>query len=206
MTLKISKMLHTLSKNGGIQQSNKFRVRVPSLRMGIVDRALGYDKADPYDLNILCSSATIPGINYETATRQHGTFSAQQTVTGYEVDNATFTFIETSNGIVRTWIEHWMDSIIDEYGRVAFVNDISQDMFVETLDREGNVTMVTRLLACYPLTRPQYTVSNDNDKPIEITVQFFVKDYEIVTGTEQKISNKIRDAKRVINVANQIFK
>lgn len=199
MTLKVSKLLHTFARHGGAQRTNKFRVRFPSLRMSLINRALGYDQADTTDLNVLCVDAEVPGMTLDTAVRKHGPRSGTQVAAGYEVKNAAFTFLETTDGLIRTYLEHWFDNIIDEYGHLAFYDDISTDIYVDTLDAEGNVTMTVRLMGCYPLTRATYKVSNDDNKAMELSVEFFVKDIDMTTGREGKIQDSIRDARRVVN-------
>jgi len=199
--------MHTLAKHQGPQYTNRYRVRMPTYNLPLIEKALGYEDANGRELNVLCSSVDIPSFDLVTgAERKTGSRAAFAHPTGYNIGTANFRFIETANGLVRTYIEGWFDSIVNEYGQVAFYKDIVRDIYVDSLDKEGNVTMTVRLMDCYPTTRSEYAYSDDNSNtPLQIDVQMQVKNYEIITGTEGKVQRFIERSSKFINRIGRIF-
>ena len=195
MSLNVREFMHTLSKHGGPQYANRFRVTLPVRRLPLIEKALGYEDANGAELNVLCTAVDIPGFDLVTgAARKHGPREAIEIPTGFQVQTSNMTFVDTSNGMIRTYFEGWFDSIVDKYGHVDYYDNIIENITVTALDKEGNSTMSVRLLGCYPTTRGSYTYSNEDSNPLEIAVTMNVNNYEIVTSTEgsvQRTINKI---------------
>ena len=203
MSLNVREFMHTLAKHQGPQYTNRYRVRMPTYNLPLIEKALGYEDANGRELNVLCKSVDIPSLDLVTGvSRKAGSREAFPHATGFSVGDVNITFIETANGLVRTYMEGWFDSIIDAYGQVGFYKDIVRDIYVDSLDKEGNVTMTVRLLDCYPSIRGAYTFAEGEGAPLEIATTLKVKNYEIITGTEGKV-NKVID--KVIKPAARII-
>lgn len=203
MTLDVRRFMHTLSKHGGPQYTNRFQVRLPVINLPLIEKALGYEDANGSELNVLCKSVRVPGFDLEMkAERKHGSRAPLAHATGFQVSETQLVFTDTANGLIRTYFENWFDSIVDDHGRVAYYSDSVRDIHVDTLDKEGNVTMSTRLMDCFPKTRLSYDLSNASaDTPLELTVTLQVANYEMKTGTEAKVNKaigKITKANRFI--------
>ena len=202
MTLDVKRFMHTLSKHGGPQYTNRFQVRLPVLNLPLFEKALGYEDANGSELNVLCKSVKVPGFDLELqATRKHGPRAGLGHATSFKHTETELVFVDTANGIIRTYFELWFDSIVDEQGRIAYYKDSVKDIHIDSLDKEGNVTMTTRLMDCLPTTRMSYNFGNDESKPLEITVTLQVANTEMKTGTEAKVNKaigKITKANRFI--------
>jgi hypothetical protein len=202
MSLNVREFMHTLSKHGGPQYSNRFRVTLPVRRLPLIEKALGYEDANGAELNVLCTSVDIPGFDLLTKVeRKHGPRESVQMPSGFNVQTSTMQFVDTSNGLIRTYFEGWFDSIVDEYGHVDYYDNIIENITITSLDKEGNAGISVRLLGCYPSTRGTYTYSNENQGPLTIGVTFNVNNYEIVTSTEGKVQrtiNKITKFGRIL--------
>lgn len=205
MSVKVNHLLHTLSKHKGPQYTNRFKVRLPVFNIPLIQKALGHEDANGDELNVLCTSVKIPEINLQQAlAREHGPRSPINMTSGFDIGKADFTFIDTQNGLVRTYLETWTDSLIDQYGRIAHYDDIKRNIYVDALDREGKNTLTVKLIDCVPTLRQSYNFSNEVGKPLEINATFQVANYEITTANENKFDKNLRKVRSAIGIAREL--
>ena len=178
MSLNVSEFQSVLARRRGIQQSNHYKVILPTLGV------LGQNEASGPELNLLCTKVSLPGFSVKSnAARKTGPREGYALPSSYGYTSATFEFIETGDNVIQLYIEDWLSRIVDEYGNISFYDDITRDIRVFSLDKEGNEISETILYECYPITKPGIEYSNDTaNTPIKVQAEFFVNYYEHKAG------------------------
>jgi len=171
----------------------------------LIEKALGYEDANGAELNVLCTAVDIPGFDLLTGVeRKHGPREALSIPTGFNVTESVMTFVDTSNGLIRTYFEAWTDAIVNRYGHVEYYDNIVENITVTSLDREGNGGLSVRLLGCYPSTRASYQFANENSDPLSISVTMSVNNYEIITETEGKVDRTLNKITRFGKILREL--
>jgi|11_taG_2_1085331.scaffolds.fasta_scaffold02925_6 hypothetical protein len=178
MSLNVSEFQSVLARRRGIQQSNHYKVILPTLGVS------GQSEASGPELNLLCTKVSLPGFDVKSnAARKTGPRVQYGLPSSYGYTPATFEFIETGDNVIQLYIEDWLSRVVDEYGNISFYDDITRDIRVFSLDKEGNEISETVLYECYPTTKPGIEYSNDTaNSPIKVAVGFFVNYYEHKVG------------------------
>ena len=111
----------------GFARANRFLVTLPTsfgggggLLQGIIGLLTGGGGgASGRELNILCSSVTLPGKITLTNDRRIG-MEFQKVAYGYAVDDVSMTFYLMNDYGVKEYFDAWQNTAIPESGRKAF--------------------------------------------------------------------------------------
>ena len=170
-----------LEKENGLAAPNRWLVILPPIngRRKVGGGSVG--TYDTNDLNVLCTSARIPGKQIRTLEKVVGVVS-QPTATGFESGQATFSFYLTHNYTVRKYFQDWMDTVVSRRPPydVGFFDEYKGDLIVQQQDNLGSHVYITKLKECYPVNIAEIELNNQaQTAALELTVTIAYKDYEV---------------------------
>ena len=173
--------LRGLLSRDGLAAGNRWLVILPNLsgRQKVGGGSIG--SYDTNDLNVLCTSARIPGKQIRTIERVTG-IPTQRTAVGYETGDASFSFYLTHNYTVRKYFQDWMDTVVSRRPPydVGFFDDYKADILVQQQDKKGSHVYITKLKDCYPVNIAEIELNNQAQQAaLELTVAIAYKDYEV---------------------------
>jgi hypothetical protein len=93
----IEELKSEISASGGLAQPHQFKVQLPQLKTF---------KIDAEQLNLMCTSASLPGRQIVSMDYAVGTTS-RKIASGYAVTDMTLTFLVSNNHIARQYFEAW---------------------------------------------------------------------------------------------------
>jgi len=154
-----------------LQIGNRYQVRIPNLR-GIDGQAL----------NFMCTRATLPGKQVLSTDRRIGpTF--QKIAYGYAVEDISLSFYMTRESNLKKIFEDWqqlaMPTPASGFHTPEYKNNYVKDVEIDVLGKNGFPHHRVRLIDAYPTTVNGIEFSNDNEQPVEVTVQLSYMRWEI---------------------------
>ena len=164
----------------GLASPNRWMVVLPPLtgKTKVSGGSPGQYSAN--DLNVLCTSARIPGKTIRTIERPMGPVTTRAAV-GFDPGEANFTFYLTHNYTVRRYFQDWVDCVVSSVPpyNVGFFDDYKADILVEQLDKKGSYSYITKLKDAYPTNIAEIELNNQAQQAaLELTVTIAFKDYE----------------------------
>jgi hypothetical protein len=161
-------------------QANMFQVILPP----IAGSSLSAN-----EINILCSSATLPGRQIQTVDRFIGTIS-EKVATGSISDDLSFTFKVLNDYGIRKYFETWQDLAYNQttqqigykkdYCKQVIVNQLKKGQGFPLIDASTtlfpnspfpSIIYECKLLEAWPINMDTVTLNNDPDGLVEVTVQ-----------------------------------
>jgi len=113
-----------VSKKGGVARANVFAVALPPIA-GLRSR----------ELNLLCSSANLPGRQIMTQERDIGLIS-QKVANNHTYDDVSLTFRCLNDYGIREYFEAWQDRCINQNSlEVGYLNEYAFNMKIHQLAR-----------------------------------------------------------------------
>jgi|SaaInlStandDraft_1057018.scaffolds.fasta_scaffold289357_1 hypothetical protein len=173
--------LRGLLSSDGLAAGNRWMVVLPPLNG---KRKIGGGSPSNYsadDLNVLCTSARIPGKQLRTIERTVGVVSSR-TAVGFEPGDAAFTFYLTHDYTVRKYFQDWIDCVISRSPPydVGFFDEYKGDILVKQLDKKGAHSYTSKLKDAYPVNIAEVELNNQaQTAALELTVTIAYKDYEV---------------------------
>lgn len=170
-----------LMQEDGLAANNRWLVILPNIsgRTKIGGGSVG--TYDTNDLNVMCTSARIPGKQLRTIERNVGPVT-QRTAVGYDAGDASFSFYLTHKYTVRKYFQDWMDTIVSRRPPydVGFFDNYKADIIVQQQDKKGSRVYISKLKDCYPTNIAEIELNNQAQQAaLELTVTIAYKDYEI---------------------------
>lgn len=115
-----------ISSKGGMARTNLFQVILPSIPGANIT---------PGEINLLCSSVSLPGRQVQTIERQIGT-KVEKIANGAVVDDVTFTFRVLNDYGIKKYFEQWQKIAYDpntyqigyksDYGKQVVINQLKK--------------------------------------------------------------------------------
>jgi len=176
-----------ISKHKGFQDTNRFRVILPSVHYG----------DDIVAMNAFCREVDFPGRILDTIQRR--TYhKAVYIPVGYTNDSVNMTFTETRNNIVSRYLDHWMSTVVSPFdGLTAYRDDIARDIFIMREDREGKITYAVLLKKAWPKNKSKVTMTdNSMDEFVTQSIEFEYEDFLVVDHTLTGSVNRIIESTR----------
>ena len=170
-----------LMQENGLASNNRWLVILPPISGKPKVGGGACDQYNTNDLNVMCTSARIPGKQLQTIERRVGVVSNKVAV-GFETGEAAFTFYLTHKYTARKYFQDWMDRVVSRSPPydVGFFDDYKEDMYVQQQDKLGERVAITKLKECFPVNIAEIELNNQaQSAAIELTVTIAYKDYEL---------------------------
>ena len=185
----------------GFARANRFLVTLPTsfgggggLLQGIIGLLTGGGGgASGRELNILCSSVTLPGKITLTNDRRIG-MEFQKVAYGYAVDDVSMTFYLMNDYGVKEYFDAWRNTIIPEEGFSAFTSkykdEYARDVTIHQLRQPlkgfskqigpirfnagigGGSVYSVDLIDAFPIATSAIELTNELDGLVQLTVTF----------------------------------
>ena len=204
----------------GFARANRFLVTLPTsfgggggLLQGIIGLLTGGGGgASGRELNILCSSVTLPGKITLTNDRRIG-MEFQKVAYGYAVDDVTMTFYLMNDYGVKEYFDAWRNSAIPEDGGNAFTSNYkssyAKSITIHQLRQPlkgfsrqvgpirfglglgGGSVYSVELLEAFPVATSAIELNNELDGLVQLTVTFAYTNWRRATNTQGFINMDI---------------
>lgn len=189
----VSDLASQISQRGGLARSNMFAVTFTGPAS---------INPNPYLVNALCESVTLPGRAISTI--EHGTIR-QATKRPYTFinDDVTLTFLVTNDFYMKNIFDKWMKHVVDdEKGVVYYKNQYVSDMTITVLDLRSKFIYKCTLQNAYPITMNAVELSNANENGlIRLSVTLTYDNY-VTRSTYFSIKTALADLKAAIAIPN----
>lgn len=178
MVLSIDAIKSQFSKRGGIARTNKFFVSMPS-GQGLLKE----------DLNLLCTSASIPGKQILTSDRRIGMYF-EKVAYGYAVTDVDLNFVLTNDFSIRQYFETWKNlAISEDISRVKYKKDYARDVKIFQLkdgeeELHHKAVYGVQLIDAFPTTIQQIQYNNGQDEFLEVSVQLSYTNFKVIPEIE----------------------
>ena len=162
------------------------------------------------ELNILCSSATLPGKQILTHDRRIG-MEFQKMAYGYAVDDVSMTFYLMNDYGVKKYFDNWRSSVINEtgmesnykkeYARTVQIHQLRQPLkgFSKqlgpirfNLGLGGGSVYSVDLIDAFPINTSQVDLNNELDGLVQLTVTFAYTNWRVASGVQNFINMDIQ--------------
>lgn len=193
----------------GFARTNMFLVELPTTFQGaggflsklttLLTSGVGLG-AGGGDLNLLCSSATLPGKQILTHDRLIG-MERQKTAYGYAVDDVTLSFYTLNDYGTRKYFDEWRKRTLSESTNVAYYkNQYAKDIKIHQLRKPivnlgtdagifninigigGGSVYSVRLKDAFPTTINAIELNNELDGLVQVSVQLSYTNWESVSS------------------------
>ena len=193
----------------GFARTNQFLVELPTTFEGssgflgklttLLTSGVGLGSGGG-DLNLLCSSATLPGKQILTHDRVVG-MERQRTAYGYAVDDVNLSFYTLNDYGTRKYFDEWRKNTLDEEGGTArYKNQYAKDVKIHQLRKPvlnlgtdaglirvnvgigGGSVYTVRLKDAFPTTIVPVELNNEMDGLVLVSVQMSYTNWEAVSS------------------------
>lgn len=193
----------------GFARTNQFLVELPTNFSGsggflgslttLLTSGIGLGSGGG-DLNLLCSSATLPGKQILTHERRIG-MEFQKVAYGYAVDDVALTFYALNDYGTRKYFDEWRKYTLNENGHIAgYKKDYAKDVKIHQLRKPiknigtsagpikiniglgGGSVYSVRLKDAFPTTVQAVELNNDMDGLVQIGVQLSYTNWETTSS------------------------
>jgi hypothetical protein len=204
----------------GFARANRFLVTLPTsfgggggLLQGIIGLLTGGGGgASGRELNILCSSVTLPGKITLTNDRRIG-MEFQKVAYGYAVDDVSMTFYLMNDYGVKEYFDAWQNTAIPESGRKAFKSNYksqyAKSVTIHQLRQPlkgfskqvgpirfgagigGGTVYSVELLDAFPISLSAIELNNELDGLVQLTVTLAYTNWARSSNTQGFINMDI---------------
>lgn len=182
MTFKTDDLRVLIDAERGVASQNRFLVSLPRLE-GTAKPGGGTatDLIEVKNLNLLCTAARIPGKNLGQLERQIG-MEPIKVVNGFTFSDVTLTFYLTNDYSARKYFQEWSECIVSPTPpySAGFYKDYAKSVYVEQLDKNGDLVYSVELEKAYPTTITEVELNNQTQgSALELSVSFTFSNYLI---------------------------
>lgn len=115
-----------LSQSGGMAMANQFMIQLPQLKTFQVDAN---------ELNLMCTTAALPGRQIMSQDYQIGT-TMRKIASGFATTDLTLTFLVANNHVVRQYFEAWQAEAHNPVTKeVGYFDDYTYPVTISTVER-----------------------------------------------------------------------
>lgn len=164
MVNTIEEFKSLVSAKGGFAQTNMFQVLLPPIPGSNITAT---------EMDIICSSVTLPGRQVQTVDRLIGTVS-EKVATGSITDDVSFTFNVLNDYGIKKYFDNWQKIAYNPDTReIGYKIDYRQQVTINQLKKGvgSQIIYECKLLEAWPINMDTVTLNNDLDGLVEITVQ-----------------------------------
>ena len=194
----------------GFARSNQFLVELPGTFssggiFGALTTLLTSGNMGGGDLNLLCSSATMPGKQLLTLDRRTG-MQFEKVAYGYAVDDVSLSFLALNDYGTRKYFDAWRGRVLDETGQtVGYKRDYAKPVKIHQLRKPiknigtdigpininvglgGGSVYSVELIDAFPTTIGQVELNNELDGLVQINVQLSYTNWQRASGGQRWI-------------------
>ena len=200
----------------GFARPNKFLVTLPTVGVGggLLNGIIGAFSgmgggANPRELNILCSNATMPAKQVLTNDRRIG-MEFQKVAYGYAVDDVSMTFYLMNDYGIKDYFDSWRSTILDEFGQASnYKNEYAKTVTIHQLRQPlkgfskqvgpirfnaglgGGSVYSVDLLEAFPIASSAIELNNELDGLVQLTVTFAYTNWRRASGGQNFINMDI---------------
>jgi len=141
MVNTIEQFKSVVSKRHGMAQANMFQVILPPIPGSAISAN---------EINILCSSATLPGRQIQSVDRLIGTVS-EKVATGSVTDDVTFSFRVLNDYGIRKYFETWQNIAYNPNTReIGYKSDYRKQVVVNQLKKGQGFPLIDASTTLFP--------------------------------------------------------
>ena len=151
--MNINSFVRKVSEKEGLLDVNRFKVILPFIK--------GAGLATTEDLQLLCSSVTLPGRQIMTQERRIG-IKSEKVADGYAVDDVTLEFYMPADNSIKKYFETWARKTVpNDEGIVNFKVDYQKEVQIHHLKRDGSTSNMCTLRDAFPTTLNSVELSSE---------------------------------------------
>ena len=186
------KLRSLIDESGGLASPNRFSVVLPDVSqmvspaLQLTTERLG--AIDPRDLNVICTSAQLPGKQLNVMSREVG-IGTKSIANGQVFTAINLSFYLTNKYDIRKYFQHWMNCVVSQDGNEAmyagYYNNYVRDVTIHQLSRENDsiessIYSVT-LVNAFPTQMELISLNNQaQTTAMEMTISLAYKTYKII--------------------------
>ena len=184
------KLRSLIDESNGLASANRFSVVLPDVSQmtspNEFSERLG--PIDARDLNLICTSAQIPGKQLNVMSREIG-IGTKSVANGQVFTAINLSFYLTNKYDIRKYFQHWMNCVVSQDGNEAmyagYYNNYVRDVTIHQLKRgddsiESSVYSVT-LVNAFPTQMELIQLNNQaQTTAMEMTISLAYKTYKII--------------------------
>ena len=182
MTFSTDNLRSTVHAQSGLAAGNRYIVQLPSLAgTQLPGGGSARDVADRQALSTLCTSARIPGKNFNLLDRQIG-MEPVKVANGHTLGDVSLTFYLTNDYSARKYFQEWSECILSPEPPylMGFHGDYAKSVYIEQQNRLGERVYRCELQKAYPINISEIELNNQaQGAALELTVTFTYSNYLI---------------------------
>ena len=206
----IDQLKSLASSKLGFARSNQFLVELPTSFnaggfLGALTTLFTSGNMGGGNLNLLCSSATLPGKQILTVDRRTG-MQFEKVAYGYAVEDVSLTFIALNDYGTRKYFDEWRAAVINETGQtVGYKRDYAKPVKIHQLRKPikslgtsigpinidiglgGGTVYSVELIDAFPTTINAVELNNELDGLVQINVQLSYTNWQRASSGQQWI-------------------
>ncbi len=165
----IEELKSAISINGGLAKQNRFRVILPEISRSSVSMR---------DLDIFCSSVTVPGKQITTIEKQVGGLQSKVAY-GHLFTESTMEFLVPENYGIKKYFTEWQNLTFDPVTlEPGYKSDYAKSVIVQQLSaRNDSILYQLELLKAFPVTVGDLNYNNEANGLIRLPVTFSFNRY-----------------------------
>ena len=186
------KLRSLIDESGGLASPTRFSVVLPDVSQ-MVSPALQLTAErlgaiDPRDLNVICTSAQLPGKQLNVMSREVG-IGTKSIANGQVFTAINLSFYLTNRYEIRKYFQHWMNCVVTQDENDAmyagYYNNYVRDVTIHQLSRENDsiessIYSVT-LVNAFPTQMELISLNNQaQTTAMEMTISLAYKTYKII--------------------------
>lgn len=161
MTFKTDDLRSFLNAENGVASESRWKVELPQISG---TPKPGGGEAGTYasaDLNLVCTSVKMPGIDVVTLDRQIG-MVPQKVGIGKTVNPVSMTFYLTNKYTARKYWQDWMECVVGSGApyTAGFHNEYSKQVTIIQLDKLQGTVYKCMLIDAYPINLSEIDLTN----------------------------------------------
>ena len=191
------KLRSLIDEKGGLAAPNRFAVVLPDVTQMISPNALSerLGPVDPEDLNLICTSAQLPGKQLNVVSREVG-IGTKSVANGQVFTAINLSFYLTNRYDIRKYFQHWMNCVVSQDEKDAmfagyyrnYVKDVTvhqlkrkSDSFDNDKNGKSQAAYSVTLIDAFPTQMELVQLNNQaQSAAMEMTVSLAYKTYKIL--------------------------
>ena len=182
MTFSTDNLRTVVHNENGLAAGNRYIVILPSLAgTQLPGGGSAVDPVDRKTLSTLCTSARIPGKNFNLLDRQIG-MEPIKVANGHTFDNVALTFFLTNDYSAKKYFQEWSECIMSPEPPylTGFHGNYAKSVTIEQQNRNAETVYRVELTKAYPISISEIELNNQaQGAALELTVTFTYSNFLI---------------------------